>query len=102
MLPVSFVGMVSLYFKNKNFDGNRNFEEKTKKYEFILCLFLVFATQASGQPTFLYYAKSAFPDDSTIITFGLVKFLSTLFCSGIVDKLGRKTMPVIGCLVMTG
>ena len=116
MLPVSFVGMVSLYFKNKNFDENRSFEEKAKKYddiqntkqsspfpkyEFILCLFLVFATQASGQPTFLYYAKSAFPDDSTIITFGLVKFLSTLFCSGIVDKLGRKTMLIIGCLVMT-
>jgi MFS family permease len=122
MLPVSFIAMVALFFKFKNHDTQSkqsetdiNLQESPRprkiskatyptpfpKYEFTMCIFLVIATQASGQPTFLYYAKSAFPDNSTIITFGIVKFLSTLFCSGLVDKLGRKTMLTTGCLVMT-
>ena len=131
MLPVSFVAMSALFFKFKNHEAkskkysaiNFNLRNDTSKirsknppkyaskstahptpfpkYEFTMCMFLVVATQASGQPTFLYYAKSAFPDNSTIITFGVVKFLSTLFCSGLVDKLGRKTMLTTGCLVMT-
>lgn len=70
--------------------------------QFLIGIYLVIATQLSGQPNFIYYAKAIIPNhsDSTVILFGLVKFLSTFICTFTVDKIGRKFLLNLGCLIM--
>ncbi|GBM60911.1 Solute carrier family 2, facilitated glucose transporter member 12 [Araneus ventricosus] len=75
----------------------------------LLGMMLVFLQQFSGNANVLYYAPTVFQQfgyDSdrlaTLVTIGLgiVKMLSTIVTLSIVDKVGRRTLLLTGCLLM--
>ena len=113
----NFSGLLGLYLTKSDRNtststnvGTRNQNEKQKipSYQtfpfkkFLIGIYLVLATQFSGQPNFMFYAKNMVPNhnDSTVLLFGIVKFLSTFICSLTVDKFGRRILLNLGCTIM--
>ncbi|GIY14824.1 solute carrier family 2, facilitated glucose transporter member 12 [Caerostris extrusa] len=75
----------------------------------LLGMSLVFLQQFSGNANVLYYAPTVFQhfgyDSDTLATLvtiglGVVKVISTVVTLCIVDKVGRRTLLLIGCLLM--
>ncbi|CAL1282646.1 unnamed protein product [Larinioides sclopetarius] len=75
----------------------------------LLGMTLVFLQQFSGNANVLYYAPTVFQHFgynsdrlATLVTIGLgiVKVLSTIVTLSIVDKVGRRTLLLTGCLLM--
>ena len=70
-------------------------------YSFLFGLYIVSASQLSGQPSFMYYAGIILGESAkdVVLFFSFVKFLSTFLCSFYVNKLGKKKFLVVGCLI---
>ncbi|XP_072098650.1 solute carrier family 2, facilitated glucose transporter member 10 [Mobula birostris] len=76
----------------------------------LVALGLVLAQQLTGQPNVLYYASTIFKsvgfhqNNSAILAsvgLGIVKVITTLVAMVCADKVGRRTLLIGGCLVMS-
>ncbi|XP_051887591.1 solute carrier family 2, facilitated glucose transporter member 10 [Pristis pectinata] len=76
----------------------------------LVALGLVLSQQLTGQPNVLYYASTIFKsvgfqsNDSAVLAsvgLGIVKVITTLVAMVCADKVGRRTLLLGGCLVMS-
>ena len=106
--PNNFEAEVSSIQKNQQLDIDRNITSTllTKKYKFPIFLAVSFAifNQVSGINAIIYYAPRIFEmtglgrSSSLLSTMGIgvVNFIFTLIAINFIDKIGRKTLMLIG------
>lgn len=106
--PSNFEAEVSSIQKNQQLDIDRNITSTllTKKYKFPIFLAVSFAifNQVSGINAIIYYAPRIFEmtglgrSSSLLSTMGIgvVNFIFTLIAINYIDKIGRKTLMLIG------